>query len=109
MRLLLAIAALVALQQSARAARPLTLDEAIAIALGAEPLVAEAHIAVDRAKLAVLRAQLDRFSVKVDASLNELWSKVNILGPPLAVCNIAGTTLPIDQATCVQMGGTVGD
>lgn len=88
------------------APRRLTLAEAVQMAMKVEPVVAEAHIADDRAKLGVLRAQLDRFSLKIDGSLQELWNKTNIGGPTLYTCSdvttpssfcggtFAGLTLP---------------
>src|SRR5436305_4892259 len=63
------------------APRRLTLQEAVQAAMHTEPLIAEAHIQDDRARLGVLRAQLDRFSLKVDGSVQELWNKSNIGGP----------------------------
>jgi outer membrane protein len=62
------------------AARTLTLAEAVELAIAEEPLIAQAGIARERAELAVFRAQLDRFSLKVDAQLQELWAKTNIGG-----------------------------
>lgn len=52
--------------------RNLTLAEAVDLALQADPLVAEARIGEDRSKLAVLRSQLDRVSLKVDGQIQEL-------------------------------------
>ncbi len=59
------------------AARTLSLKDAIDIVLRIDPLVAEAKVADERAKLAELRAQLDRVSVKVDGQLQELWNRSN--------------------------------
>ena len=59
-----------------------------------------------------LRAQLDRVSVRVDATLNELWTKSNILGPTIpsaSYCSFGGgggSALPIDADTCTKFGGT---
>ena len=76
------------------------------MAMQVEPVVAEAHITDDRAKLGVLRAQLDRFSLKIDGSVQELWNKTNIGGPTIYACSdpttpasfcggtFAGLTLP---------------
>lgn len=58
--------------------RLLTLEEAVGLALKSEPAIAGAQIERERASLAVLRADLDRFSVKVDAQVQELWAKTNI-------------------------------
>jgi outer membrane protein len=89
-----------------RAPRLVTLVEAVELAMRVDPLVAEARIAQDRGKLAVLRAQLDRVSVKVDGQLQELWTKANIGGAaPAGACS---NGLPIDEATCTAAGGTWG-
>ena len=87
------------------APRRLTLQEAVQAAMHAEPLIAEAHIQDDRARLGVLRAQLDRFSLKIDGSVQELWNKQNIGGPKLYDCTFAGSTQPADPATCASIGG----
>jgi outer membrane protein TolC len=60
--------------------RALTLEETVKLALASEPSIAGAQINRERAQLAVLRADLDRFSVKVDAQIQELWAKTNIGG-----------------------------
>jgi outer membrane protein len=83
MRTSLLVALSLACTGSAAAAAPpraLTLADAVELALGVEPTVAEARIGKDRSKLAVLRAQLDRISVKIDGSLAEQWNKVNVGG-----------------------------
>ena len=69
------------------APRKLTLQEAVSAAMRVEPLVAEAHLQDDRGRLGVLRAQLDRFSLKIDGSVQELWNKSNIGGPPIYGCS----------------------
>jgi outer membrane protein TolC len=79
--------------------RKLTLQEAVSLALHLEPLVNEAHLQDDRARLGVLRAQLDRFQLKADGSINELWNKSSIGLPPQLNCTV-GTgaevfTLPV--------------
>jgi outer membrane protein len=104
--------ALLLLANSALATeRPLTLAEAVDAALRIEPTVAQAKIAEDRSKLAVLRAQLDRVSVKVDGSIQELWNKSNIAGPRLTTpqCTISGAVLPLDSNTCASAGGQYQD
>jgi outer membrane protein len=63
---------------STTATKTLTLREAVELAIAAQPGVDAAGFARRRTELAVLRAQLDRFSFKVDAQLLELWSKSNI-------------------------------
>jgi outer membrane protein TolC len=60
--------------------RKLTLAEAVQMAMRVDPTLAEAHISDDRARLGVLRAQLDRFSLTVNGTLQELWNKANIGG-----------------------------
>ena len=73
MRAIALITLLTATTSVAQAApRRLTLQEAVQAALHTEPLIAEAHLQDDRARLGVLRAQLDRFSLKVDGSVQEL-------------------------------------
>jgi outer membrane protein TolC len=74
---------LVILLSTSAFARPLTLANAVELAMHVDPLVAEARIAQDRGQNAVLRAQLDRLSLKIDGSLQELWRKVNIGGPKI--------------------------
>lgn len=69
------------------ATRRLTLEDAVRLALHVEPLVHEAHLQRDRARLGLLRAQLDRFSLRVDGSVQELWNKSNIGGGPLTACS----------------------
>src|SRR5437588_12090679 len=75
--------ALVSPAKSEAEPRKLTLAEAVQMALHIDPLISEAHISDDRARLGVLRAQLDRGQLKVDGQLQELWNKVNIGGPPI--------------------------
>lgn len=53
--------------------RALTLAEAVDLAVGHDPTIARARVLEDRASLATLRADLDRFSATVDAQLEELW------------------------------------
>jgi len=89
MRHPLLITLLISATASAAAPRKLTLADAVAMALRVDPLVAEAHIGDARARLGVLRAQLDRFSFKVDGSVQELWNQFNIGGPPAYNCTIA--------------------
>ncbi len=87
---------------AALAPRPLTLAEAVDLALRSEPLVAEAHIAQDRARLGTLRSQLDRVSLKVDGSLQEVWTDTNILG---AYQCLNATALATDAASCAAASG----
>ncbi len=94
---------------AAAAPRALTLGDAVELAMRVEPSVTEAHIGKDRTKLSVLRAQLDRVSLRVDGSLAEQWNKTNIGGSQLFQSSCAlssGGTLPIDATTCAGLGGT---
>lgn len=65
---------------AATATAGLTLADAVRTALRTDPSVGRAQVARDRAALATLRAQLDRFSVRVNAKIQELWLKTNIAG-----------------------------
>lgn len=106
MRAIAHITLLLATASVAQAApRKLTLQEAVQAALRVEPLVSEAHITEDRGKLGVLRAQLDRFSLKVDGSVQELWNMNNIGGPTAYDCMAMGTTFQTDPSTCAMYGG----
>jgi outer membrane protein TolC len=111
MRLALTTLALVAAAGTAAAEpRKLTLEEAVQLALRVEPLVAEAHLGEDRSRLGVLRAQLDRVSLKLDGQIRELWNKTNIGGPQLFNCSLGGASLgTATRSECMQFGGVVGD
>ncbi|MCU1278596.1 MAG: efflux transporter [bacterium] len=113
MRSLVLLSVLLIGQAAAAESRRLTLADAISMALRVDPLVEEAHIGDDRARLAVLRAQLDRFSLKIDGSMQELWNKSNIGGASVYDCSgvdpmtQAVTTLSnVDPTTCAQNHGT---
>lgn len=89
-------------QPSGTSTRSLSLAEAVKLAMASEPAVASANIGRDRAELAAFRAQLDRFSVKVDAQLQELYAKTGIFSDQesfsgaLGLSNIsAGVTVPV--------------
>jgi outer membrane protein len=69
---------LLTLLARAALAEPLTLRDAIERACRVDPGLASARVSEDRAKLAVLRAQLDRVSVTVDGSLQLLWNRYGI-------------------------------
>ncbi len=86
-------------------ARDLSLGEAVALGMRVDPMVAEARIAQDRSKLAVLLSQLDRVSLKVDGQLQEQWNKTNIGGPrPAPIgCSLSDVAL----TSCTMAGGTV--
>lgn len=76
----LCLLALLTSTLSETATRTLTLAEAVDLAIAADPELARAELAHDRADLAALRAELDRFSFRVDAQLQELWTRANIGG-----------------------------
>src|SRR5580692_226630 len=82
-------------------ALPLSLAEAVELALRTDPLMFEAKIAEHRSKLAVLRSQLDRVTFSVDGQLQEIYAVSNIGGP--ASCTIAVS--PNTQQVCVAAGG----
>lgn len=87
--------------------RPLTLQEAVELAIRFDPVVVETRVAKDRADLGVLRAQLDRISLRIDGSLRELYNQTNIGGATQYSCIVNGVSLPItDRATCEAAGGT---
>src|SRR5262245_20419530 len=65
---------------SESATSTLTLGQAVELALRTDPQLGAAEVARERAELAVLRAQLDRFSFRIDAQIQELWAKSNIGG-----------------------------
>jgi outer membrane protein TolC len=92
-----------ALLANSAAARELTLADAVELAMHVDPLVSEARIAQDRSQNSVLRAQLDRLSLKIDGSLQELWAKSNIGGPAIpSYCDV----LPgLTMQQCTQAGG----
>lgn len=76
-----ALATVTAACALAAPARPVTLEEAIDIAVGADALVSSAASDVERARLAVLRANLERVQASVDASVQEVYDKGNLFGP----------------------------
>lgn len=63
---------------TATAAPTLTLDEAVERAISTSPAAKGAQALHARADLAELRSQLDRFSLRVDAQLQEVWAKTGI-------------------------------
>jgi outer membrane protein len=63
-----------------RGGRQLSLREAVELGLRVDPVATSTVIGRDRTRLAVLRSQLDRFSLKVDASVGEQWSAVKTFG-----------------------------
>jgi outer membrane protein TolC len=68
------VIALVIAVAVAAAPRPLTLREAVDIAVGADPGVARANIETERARLQTLRANLEHVHASVDASVSELYA-----------------------------------
>lgn len=69
---------------SSTATRSLSLEEAVTRALALEPAVAARRVDVGKTELAVMRAELDRISVKVDASATELWTRSGMGGDAAA-------------------------
>src|SRR5205085_888523 len=53
--------------------RRLSLGETLELAMRADPQVDSAKVGRERGELGVLRAQLDRFSLRIDATLTEQW------------------------------------
>lgn len=92
----------------AKEPRKLTLAEAVSLVMRVDPMVAEAHITEQRSQLAVLRAQLDRFQLKVDGQLQELWDRGNIGGPAAYNCTIFGYTTAASKSACAASMGTLG-
>jgi outer membrane protein TolC len=88
--------------------RKLTLAEAVSLAMRIDPMVNEAHITDQRQRLGVFRAQLDRFSFKVDGQLQELWNKTNLGGPTLFNCTTALGTGAATRSECLSAPGVVG-
>ena len=106
MRAIALITLLLATASAAEAEpRKLTLQEAVSLALHVDPLISEAHLGNDRARLGVLRAQLDRFSLKVDGSVQELWNVSNIGGPTIYDCAFNGGSTEATQQQCASIGG----
>ena len=85
--------------------RELTLEDAIEIAIRVDPLMEEVTVDRERTKVATLRTQLDRITLKIDGNLQELWNKVNIAGPTLGTCKFAGFTIAASASTCASSGG----
>jgi len=111
MRLRLALACVLMLaptvaRAEADVVRAMTLEDAVELALKVDPLMESAYVDRDRQKLGVLRAQLDRISLRIDGSLQELWNKSNIGGPKLGSCTVAGVTFGSDEPSCTMNGGT---
>jgi outer membrane protein TolC len=84
--------------------RPLSLRDAIELALRGDPGVAAAVATRERGDLAVLRAQLDRVSIRVDTFLTEQWRAANLGGSaPPASCS---SLLPLSTLPDGSMVGT---
>ena len=107
MRIGAAAAALCLAATAARAAEPqaVTLEDAVALALKVDPLMESAQVDRDRSKLGVLRAQLDRITLRIDGQLQELWNKTNIGGAQLGSCTLVGVTFASSESGCSMMGG----
>jgi outer membrane protein len=74
----LLFATLVAAAATATSTPTLTLEAAVAQAVRTSPAARGSEAARARAELAELRSQLDRFSLRVDAQLQEVWAKTSI-------------------------------
>lgn len=83
------------------AARTLGLSEAIDLALRTDPQVQSAQATAERGELGVLRAQLDRFSLRVDTFVTEQYRVSNLGGA--ASSSVCGTVLP----TGALLGGNL--
>jgi outer membrane protein len=104
-RIWLAALLCVAASTAEASTRQLTLHDAVELALKSDPTLAEARIQRDRAHWVTMRAQLDRVSLKVDGSLQELFNKSNIGGPAIYNCSLAGAVFNAPQDQCTMMGG----
>ena len=74
-------------------ARPLTLTEATELAVGGSPLMDRARVAEERARLLVLRANLERIHASIDVSLTGLYAKDLLTldtGGVLGLANLEG-------------------
>lgn len=81
--------------------RVLSLREALDLALQSDPSIPSAVAGRERRDLGVLRAELDRFSLRVDSFLTEQWRASNLGGSaPAATC---AALLP----TAVVTGGAL--
>src|SRR5262245_21876695 len=100
---LLSLPAVAAMQaetpKAAAAPEPqrLSLREALELALRTDPAIASAVASRDRSSLAVLRAQLDRFSLRIDSFLTEQWRAQNL----------GGAAPPAGCATLFPAGGSL--
>jgi outer membrane protein len=109
-RIALATAALVSSAKTEADPRKLTLAEAVQMALRTDPLISEAHVGDERARLGVLRAQLDRMQIKADGSITELWNKSSIGLPTQYNCTATvpgygSVTLPVSGASACNAAG----
>ncbi|MBI5479093.1 MAG: TolC family protein [Deltaproteobacteria bacterium] len=95
--------------EAAAAPRPgatvrLGLRDAVERALQVDPQTLTAVVNRQRSELAVLRAQLDRFSLKVDVNLTEEWQAVNFL-PTNAISNpLTGEAYGVSKGFVGQFG-----
>jgi len=83
----------------ATTSRHLTLHEALELALRSDPAIVAALASRGRSDVAVLRAQLDRFSLKVDSSLTEQWR----------IDQTNGGTTPPSCTGLIQVPSTASD
>lgn len=107
MKRVLLLAAVLVAAPTLAAPRVVTLRDAVALAIKVDPLMDSVQVDRDRGKLGVLRAQLDRITLKVDGALQEIWGKGNIAGPTIpGYCQTGTAALPIGETACVAAGGT---
>ncbi|MFO0577925.1 MAG: TolC family protein [Polyangia bacterium] len=79
-----------------QAPRPLSLSDALEQALRTEPQLESVRMSRARSDLAVLRAQLDRFSLRVDAFVTEQYRATNLGGAaPSPSCATIAPTQPL--------------
>lgn len=94
---------------AAASPRALGLREAVELAMALDPSVAQLRVDEDRGKLGILRAQLDRVSLRVDGQLQELWNKSNIGAQvrQVTLCTVGPFTSQVgDAEACRAAGGT---
>jgi outer membrane protein TolC len=84
-----------------REPRTLSLSQAVDLALRSNPQIMSPQATAERAQLGVLRAQLDRFSLRVDTFVTEQYNAANIGGNPSSAS--CATALP----TAALLGGNL--
>ena len=82
-----------------------SLSDAVRQALSVDPYVGEAKVQEHSARVGVLRAQLDRFSLTVDGSVQELWQRNDIGRPASAQCLTLQALAATDEQSCAAANG----